>query len=67
MRFDIITVFPKIFNSYFDESIVKRAKEKKLIEINVHNLRDYAANKRRTVDDTPYGGGAGMIMKIEPI
>ena len=67
MRFDIITIFPKIFDSYFSESIIKRAQKNDLIEIRIHNLRDYAKNKHRTVDDTPYGGGAGMILKIEPI
>lgn len=67
MKFDIITIFPNIFTSYFDESIVKRAKESKAIEINVHNLRDYTNDKHKTVDDTPYGGGAGMVLKVEPI
>ncbi|HBI33759.1 MAG TPA: tRNA (guanosine(37)-N1)-methyltransferase TrmD [Candidatus Moranbacteria bacterium] len=67
MRFDIITIFPKIFDSYFGESIVKRAKEKGIVEINVHNLRDYSTNKHHNVDDTPYGGGAGMVMQVEPI
>lgn len=66
-RFDIITIFPKIFDSYFGESIVKRAQENKLVEINVHNLRDYSTNKHHNVDDTPYGGGAGMVMQVEPI
>jgi tRNA (guanine37-N1)-methyltransferase len=66
-QFDILTIFPKIFDSYFAESIVKRAQEKKAIEINVHNLRDYSTNKHHNVDDTPYGGGAGMVMQIEPI
>ncbi|MDD5464279.1 MAG: tRNA (guanosine(37)-N1)-methyltransferase TrmD [Candidatus Moranbacteria bacterium] len=67
MRFDIITIFPKIFDSYFGESIVKRAKEKKIVEINVHNLRDYSVNKHHNIDDTPYGGGAGMVMQVEPV
>ncbi|KKP97397.1 MAG: TrmD [Candidatus Moranbacteria bacterium GW2011_GWD2_36_12] len=67
MRFDIITIFPKIFDSYFGESIVKRAKEKGIVEINIHNLRDYSTNKHHNVDDTPYGGGAGMVMQVEPI
>ncbi|MDP1845440.1 MAG: tRNA (guanosine(37)-N1)-methyltransferase TrmD [Candidatus Moranbacteria bacterium] len=67
MNFHIITIFPKIFDSYFSESIVKRAREKKLIDIKIHNLRDYTADKHKTVDDTPYGGGAGMVLKIEPI
>lgn len=66
-KFDIITIFPEIFDSYFNESIIKRAREKEHIDISVHNLRDYAHNKHKTVDDTPYGGGAGMVMKVEPI
>ena len=67
MKFDIVTIFPEIFDSYFNESILKRAQSKKLIKIKVHNLRDYAKDKHKTVDDTPYGGGAGMVLKIEPI
>jgi len=67
MRFDIITIFPHIFESYFNESILKRAKKNKLIDVEVHNLRDYASDKHHTTDDTPYGGGAGMVMKVEPI
>jgi len=67
MKFNIITIFPKIFDSYFNESIIARARKKKLIEINIHNLRDYTSDKHKTVDDTPYGGGAGMVLKIEPI
>ena len=67
MKFDIITIFPKIFDSYFKESIIKRAQEKGVIKINVHNLRDYTTDKHKTVDDTPYGGGAGMVLKVEPI
>ncbi len=67
MKFNIITIFPKIFDSYFNESILARAQNKNLIQINIHNLRDYATDKHQTVDDTPYGGGAGMVLKIEPI
>ena len=67
MQFDIITIFPKIFESYFSESIIKRAQEKKIVKINIHNLRDYTTDKHKTVDDTPYGGGAGMVLKVEPI
>jgi len=67
MNFHIITIFPKIFDSYFGESIIKRAREKKLIDIKIHNLRDYTSDKHKTVDDTPYGGGAGMVLKVEPI
>ena len=67
MKFEIITIFPQIFNSYFNESILARARKNKLIKIDVHNLRDYTEDKHKTVDDTPYGGGAGMVFKIEPI
>jgi len=67
MQFDIITIFPKIFESYFSESIIKRAQEKKIVKINIHNLRDYTTDRHKTVDDTPYGGGAGMVLKVEPI
>lgn len=67
LQFDIITIFPKIFDSYFNESIIKRAQKNKLIKINVHNLRSWAADKHKKVDDKPYGGGAGMVLKIEPL
>ncbi|MGB9743555.1 MAG: tRNA (guanosine(37)-N1)-methyltransferase TrmD [Minisyncoccales bacterium] len=67
VRFDIITVFPKIFNSYLQESLIKKAQEKRKIVIKIHNLRDFAKDKRRTVDDRPFGGGLGMVLKIEPI
>jgi len=67
MKFDIITIFPQIFNSYFGESILARAQKNKIIKIKIHNLRDYTTDKHQTVDDTPYGGGAGMVMKVEPI
>lgn len=67
IRFDIITIFPEIFNSYFGESIIKRAREKKLADIHVHNLRAYTPNKHRKTDDKPYGGGAGMVMLAQPI
>lgn len=67
MRFDIITIFPNAFESYFSTSILKRAQEKKRVKIVAHNLRDYTTDKHKTVDDKPYGGGAGMVMKAEPI
>jgi len=67
MQFNIITIFPRIFDSYFNESILARARKEKLIEINTHDLRDYTSDKHKTVDDTPYGGGAGMVLKVEPI
>ncbi len=67
MRFDIITIFPEIFESYFSESLLGKAQKANLIEINVHDLRDYSQNKWGDVDDKPYGGGRGMVMKLEPI
>lgn len=66
-KFEIVTIFPQIFDSYFGESIIGRARQKKLIEINTHDLRGFAQDKHKTVDDTPYGGGAGMVLKVEPI
>lgn len=67
MRVDILTIFPQIFDSYFSESIIKRAKKKGLLNIKVHNIRSFAGDKHKTVDDRPYGGGPGMILKVEPI
>jgi tRNA (guanine37-N1)-methyltransferase len=67
MRIDIITCVPKLLESPFDHSILKRAKEKQIAEIVVHDLRDYALNKQRQVDDYAFGGGAGMVLMIEPI
>ncbi len=67
IQFDIITIFPEIFSSYFSESIILRAQKNKLIKINVHNLRKWTKDKRKTVDDKPYGGGPGMVLKVEPI
>jgi len=67
MTFHIITIFPNIFASYFNESVIKRAQTNKLIDIKIHNLRDWTCDKHKTVDDAPFGGGAGMVMKIEPI
>jgi len=67
MKFDIITIFPNIFDSYLKESFVKKAQDKKIVKINIHNLRDFAINERKTVDDRPYGGGLGMVLKVEPI
>ncbi len=67
MQFDIITIFPHIFDSYFKESLIKKALDKNLLKINVHNLRDYSSDKRKKVDDRPYGGGLGMVLMIEPI
>ena len=67
MRFDIITIFPEIFSEVFDFGIIRRAVEAGLIEINVHDLRDYTYDRHRQVDDRPFGGGAGMVMKPEPL
>ena len=67
MRIDIITLFPEMFVGPFDHSIVKRAQTKGLIEIHLHQLRDFATDKHRRVDDYPFGGEAGMVMMIEPI
>lgn len=67
MRFHIMTLFPEIFNSYFGESIMKRAIEKGIIEVFVYNIRDFSANKHKKVDDYPFGGGAGMLMTPQPI
>lgn len=67
MRIDIITIFPEMFEGPFNHSIVKRAQQKGHAEIYLHQLRDYANNKHKNVDDEPYGGGAGMVMMIEPV
>lgn len=67
MRIDIITLIPSLLDGALSESIIKRAQEKGLAEIVIHNLRDYCHDKRRTADDYPFGGEAGMVMKIEPI
>jgi tRNA (guanine37-N1)-methyltransferase len=65
MKIDIVTLFPAMFAGVFEESIIKRARQNGAIEINLHNLRDYATDKHKTVDDTPYGGGAGMVLKVD--
>ncbi|HEX4373933.1 MAG TPA: tRNA (guanosine(37)-N1)-methyltransferase TrmD [Puia sp.] len=67
MKIDILTVLPELLESPFAHSILKRAKEKKLLEVNVHNLRDWAVNEYGQVDDYQYGGGAGMVMMCEPL
>ncbi len=67
MRFDILTIFPGMFRGPLEESILKRAQEKKLVEIAVHDLRKWARDKHNTTDDRPFGGGPGMLMKPEPI
>lgn len=67
MRIDILTVLPEMFESPFGCSIIKRAIDKGLVDIHIHNLRDYTSNRHRKVDDYPFGGGAGMVMQIEPV
>ena len=67
MRFDIVTIFPEMFESVFGTSILKRAIEDKKVEVRFFNPRDHTTDKHKTVDDTPYGGGPGMVMKIEPL
>jgi tRNA (guanine37-N1)-methyltransferase len=67
MRIDIITGFPDLVRSPLNESIIRRARKKKLVQIRVHDLRKYATDKHHSIDDSPYGGGAGMILKPEPI
>lgn len=67
MHIDIITLFPSMFTEIFSQSILKRARDKGLFSVEIHNLRDYSLNKNRNVDDYPYGGGAGMVMQIEPV
>lgn len=67
MKFDILTLFPAMFDGPLTESILKRASEKGLIDVALHNIRDWALDKHATADDAPYGGGAGMVMKVEPL
>jgi len=67
MRIDILTLFPGMFSGPFSESIIKIAKSKGLLKIHIHNLRDWTTDRHKTADDKPYGGGAGMVMKVEPI
>ncbi|OGG92177.1 tRNA (guanosine(37)-N1)-methyltransferase TrmD, partial [Candidatus Kuenenbacteria bacterium RIFCSPLOWO2_12_FULL_42_13] len=67
MEFDLITIFPHVLDSYLNESILKRAQKKKLIKIKFHDPRAFAVGRHKTVDDRPFGGGPGMLMKIEPL
>lgn len=67
MRIDIITIFPSMFDSPFEEGIIKRAREKGLLSLNVFDLRDFTTDKHRKVDDVAYGGGGGMVLRVEPI
>lgn len=67
MKINILTLFPNMFDGFLTESIIKRAQDKKLVNINIENIRDYTEDKHKHVDDTPYGGGAGMVLKCEPV
>ncbi len=67
IQFDIITIFPKIFDSYLKESFIKKAQEEGKIKIGIHDLRKFAKDRHKSVDDRPYGGGLGMVLKVEPI
>ncbi len=67
MQFDIITLFPKLFDSFLSESLLAKAQDKKIVTVRVHDLRSFTKDKHHTVDDKPYGGGAGMLLKIEPL
>jgi len=67
LKFDIITIFPRIFDSFLKESFIKKAQKSRKISITIHNLRDFAKDRHKTVDDRPFGGGLGMVLKVEPI
>jgi tRNA (guanine37-N1)-methyltransferase len=67
MRFDILTLFPEFFASPLEQSIMGKAISRGLLKVHTHNIRDFATDKHRTTDDSPYGGGAGMVMKVEPV
>jgi len=67
MRFDLLSIFPDIFDSYFSHTLLARAQKKKLIKVVLHDLRKWAKDKHRTVDDRPYGGGVGMVMKVDVV
>lgn len=67
MKIDILTLFPSMFEGFLNGSIIKRAIDKKIVEINIHNIRDYSQDKHKKVDDYPFGGGAGMVLMCEPV
>lgn len=67
MQFEVFTLLPEVFPPYLESSIIQRARQRRLVSINIHNIRDYTHDKHHMVDDTPYGGGGGMIMKPEPV
>jgi tRNA (guanine37-N1)-methyltransferase len=67
MRFDVLTLFPEMFTGYLGQSLIKRAIDRELVRVGLHNYRDFAKDKHHTVDDRPYGGGPGMVLKVEPV
>ncbi len=67
MRFDVLTLFPEMFPSYLGQSVLKLAIERGLVDVQLHNIRDWAHDKHHVVDDRPYGGGPGMVLKVEPV
>jgi tRNA (guanine37-N1)-methyltransferase len=67
MRFDVLTLFPEIFQGYLGQSLLKRAIERGLVEVQLHNIRDWTTNKHKKVDDRPFGGGPGMVLMVEPV
>ena len=67
MRFDVLTLFPEIFSGYLGQSLLKLAIERQLVQVNLHNIRDWAKGKHKVVDDRPFGGGPGMLLKVEPV
>ncbi len=67
MKIDILSLFPSMFEGFMNTSIIKRAIDKEVVEINIHDFREFALDKHKSVDDTPYGGGAGMVLKVQPI
>ncbi len=67
MRFDLLTLFPEMFEGYLGQSLLKRAIKRDLVEVMLHNIRDWAENKHKKVDDRPFGGGPGMVLKVEPV
>jgi tRNA (guanine37-N1)-methyltransferase len=67
MQFEVFTLLPEVFPSYLESSILQRARQRGLIDVRIHNIRDYTHDRHHTTDDTPYGGGGGMVMKPEPV
>ncbi len=67
MRFDVLTLFPEVFAGYLGQSLIKRAIDRELVRVELHNYRDFTKDKHHTVDDRPYGGGPGMVLKVEPV